>query len=670
MNWRKRTVSDVLNVRGTYILDTFNEYLENVYWVDRKYQRKLVWTLKEKQDFIDTILHNYPVPIFLVAKYKLEGEEKYRKDIIDGLQRLNAIFSFIQNEFPVKTPDGNYRYFNLSALAGANEMIARGILRQEPDMMDCDTSRKFLNYQLPITTTEVSDSEIEDIFVRINATGRKLSKQDLRQAGAIGAFSDLVRQTACYVRGDISESDTVPLSEMPSLSLSNKNLKYDIDVRNAFWIKHGILTENNLRISRDEEIIARIYSYMILGNSISPSSNALNRMYTIGTEYNEKLNNYVEQNGLLNVMDKFSKVYADILHIFDSVDAVFSSWIFENRDISGKSKVFQALFLALFELKEEMFVVEDYTRVADAIEYIGNREFREITNDNDWNARVRNDTIRRVRSILQPEMVKVIPDTRGVNDEWKLKLEMMLLSAAGVESQMYDFKMGLTTLSTGIRNDECISKIVKTLTAMANTNPDKEATIVIGIANDEEDARQFSQYYSTNCVRVANCYVTGIDDEIKKFWKNRDAYFTYIKDKIAMEGTRASEEVVGLILRNFYPIVYQERTLVILTLRNPGKPLAYDKILYERHGSHNVKIDTGTPEFYNLIARTTKASSQSNVINTVWNPLSVLKEHFGDTAKDEAQKLISCVTPAVAKLNDLQTDEDKLAYMMRQEGYL
>lgn len=52
------------------------------------------------------------------------------------------------------------------------------------------------------------------------------------------------------------------------------------------------------------------------------------------------------------------------------------------------------------------------------------------------------------------------------------------------------------------------------------------------------------------------------------------------------------------------------------------------------------------------------------------DPMSLLAERFGDSAQDEAQKLISCVTPAVAKLNDLQTDEDKLIYMMKQEGYL
>lgn len=82
-------------------------------------------------------------------------------------------------------------------------MMQKGILIQRDNKLDSDICRRFLNYQLPITTTEVSDTEIEDIFIRINSTGRKLSTQDLRQAGAIGLFSDLVRKTACYIRGDV-----------------------------------------------------------------------------------------------------------------------------------------------------------------------------------------------------------------------------------------------------------------------------------------------------------------------------------------------------------------------------------------------------------------------------------------------------------------------------------
>lgn len=602
MNWRKRTVTEELNVRGTYILDTFNDFLNNVFWVNRKYQRKLVWTLEEKQSFIDTILHNYPVPIFLLAKYKLENENNYRKEIIDGLQRLNAIFSFIKNEFPIKWIDGKFYYFNVSALADSEKMIEDGLLTQKDNKLDSTVCRKFLNYQLPITTTEVSDTEIEDIFIRINSTGRKLSAQDLRQAGAVGFFSDLVRKTACYIRGDITDEDIVSLSKMPSLSLSNRKLKYEINLYNTFWMKNKILTEKNIRISRDEEIIARIYSYMILGEKVSPSSNALTKMYDNDSSQNNKLNKYVETCGIINMMDMFSKVFSDFNKIFESVNSNFSSWIFKNDDTKGKAKVFQSMFLSLYELRKDMFLIDNYREIANSIKNIGDNEFTEITNNEEWNINVRNKSIRRIKSILQPLMFKTIPAKE--NNIWKLKLEALLSEASGVETQMYDFKLGLTTLETGKRNYECTPKIVKTLIAMGNTLPNKEATILIGIANNLQAAKQFRDHYKSNWIKVGECYVTGIDEEVKKYWKNAEEYYDYIKSVIEKEPIPT--EVSGQILQKFQPVIYEGKTLILLTFKNMGNPVAYNSIFYERHGSHNTPIEVNTPQFYDLIQRTAK----------------------------------------------------------------
>lgn len=605
MNRRNRTVTDELNVRGIYILDVFNEYLEDIFWVNRKYQRKLVWTLEEKQAFIDTILHNYPVPIFLLAKYKLEGEDNYRKEIIDGLQRLNAIISFIKNEFPIRWHD-DYYYFNVSALAGSDKMIEEGLLIQENNKLDYTICRKFLNYQLPVTTTEVSDTEIEDIFIRINSTGRKLSAQDLRQAGAVGSFSDLVRKTACYIRGDITEEDIVALSRMPSLSLSNRKLDYEINLYDTFWIKNRILTEKNIRLSRDEEIIARIYCYMILGDKVSPSSNALTRMYDINSSQNGELNRYVEKYGLLDMMDMFSKVYSDFNRIFESVHSNFSSWVFRNDDTKGKAKVFQSMFLSLYDLRKDMFVIDDFKEIAKYIKYIGDKEFTEITNEEEWNIKVRNDSIRRIKSILKPLMIKTIAAKE--NNVWKLKLETLLSSASGIETQMFDFKLGLTTLKTGSHNNECVSKMVKTLVAMGNTMPDKEATIIIGVANDFQSAKLFKQHYNSNWIKTAECYVTGIDEEIKKYWKNKEEYYDFIKNMIEKEPVPS--EVSGQILRNFQPVNYEDKTLIILSFKNMGNPVAYDSIFYERHGSHNTVIEVNTPEFYDLLKRTMKKEEQ------------------------------------------------------------
>jgi uncharacterized protein with ParB-like and HNH nuclease domain len=43
-------------------------YVNNRLVVNRRYQRKLVWSIEEKQAFIDSIVRGFPVPMFLFAE--------------------------------------------------------------------------------------------------------------------------------------------------------------------------------------------------------------------------------------------------------------------------------------------------------------------------------------------------------------------------------------------------------------------------------------------------------------------------------------------------------------------------------------------------------------------------------------------------------------------------
>lgn len=76
----------------------YQYYIENKFIVNRKYQRKLVWTMEEKAAFIDSLQKFYSVPLFLFANKNIEGVTSF--EIIDGMQRLNAIMAFIENEYP------------------------------------------------------------------------------------------------------------------------------------------------------------------------------------------------------------------------------------------------------------------------------------------------------------------------------------------------------------------------------------------------------------------------------------------------------------------------------------------------------------------------------------------------------------------------------------------
>ena len=607
MKERVRTMANELDVKGTYILDMFMRYQGNKLFINRKYQRKLVWTVEEKQEFINTILLRYPVPLFLLVKYKAGDNKDYQYDVIDGLQRLDAIFSFIKNEFPARGRDGKSHYFNVDALAGSADIVKTENITIHGDTFDRETCRMFLNYELPVSTTEASDQDVINIFKRINSTGRKLSKQDLRQAGAVGEFADLVRRTACEIRGDVTEDDIVLFRQMPELSLSNKKLRYSIDIRQSFWMKQGILTPDNIRISRDEELVARIYGYILLGKSVSPSSKTVDLFYSEPSMYYQKLNCLAREQGNEYLMGLFLDIYRDIIRIVDSVNMTFEKLLFVNSETRGKSKVFLALFLTLYELRGDHFVINDYREAAFVLKGAGNREFKEITDDDEWNADVRNTSIRRLRSILQPRMVKRIP-AKPVS-EWEKELEKML-SSYGAEQQMYDFKLGLTNLENGQRNPGCISKIVKTLTAMVNTHPEKTATVLLGVANDLSAAQSHKDHYGVTWVEYKRCYVTGVESEMKKYWKNDpDRYKGFIRSVVEKEPIR--EEYKDQILRTMRMIEYKEKVILVFTLKSTGSAISYDKKYYDRHDSHLHEVELGSAEFDAMVARVAECTKDT-----------------------------------------------------------
>jgi uncharacterized protein with ParB-like and HNH nuclease domain len=87
-----------LTVRGESVETTYRNFRQAKYWVNRRYQRKLIWTMEEKQGFIDSLIRGFPVPIVLLAESTSQGSNL---EIIDGMQRLNAVVSFIENDYAV-----------------------------------------------------------------------------------------------------------------------------------------------------------------------------------------------------------------------------------------------------------------------------------------------------------------------------------------------------------------------------------------------------------------------------------------------------------------------------------------------------------------------------------------------------------------------------------------
>jgi uncharacterized protein with ParB-like and HNH nuclease domain len=61
------TMSELAS-QPTSIQSVYAMYREDKLFVNRRYQRKLVWTLEEKQRLIESIVKRYPIPAILIAE--------------------------------------------------------------------------------------------------------------------------------------------------------------------------------------------------------------------------------------------------------------------------------------------------------------------------------------------------------------------------------------------------------------------------------------------------------------------------------------------------------------------------------------------------------------------------------------------------------------------------
>ena len=176
--------------RGMSIQEAYREYADGNFRVNRQYQRKLVWGLDEKRRLIDSVLKGYPIPLILLATRVDEtGTKTY--DILDGMQRLNAVFSYIENKY-----DLNGRRFNVEQLARAKQLAEAGAFTAEQineRLLDERSCARLLEYTFAVTEfLAVDQAAVNEVFGRINAYGRRLSKQERRQAGVVSPFANFI----------------------------------------------------------------------------------------------------------------------------------------------------------------------------------------------------------------------------------------------------------------------------------------------------------------------------------------------------------------------------------------------------------------------------------------------------------------------------------------------
>lgn len=184
-----------------------------------EFQRRLVWSNKDKVAFVRTVLEGYPFPEIYIAAGRVdpvtgEGTEL----LVDGQQRLTTLFQYFKGHPDLKLPSDVSKYIDLPT----------------------DEKLQFLEYEVVVRDLGKRPLyEVKEIFQRINSTNYGLNAMEVhnaRYAGEIKAFAEEIsllpvfEQKKIFTATDIKRMNDVRYCLVLIVTLIDGYFNRDVDL--------------------------------------------------------------------------------------------------------------------------------------------------------------------------------------------------------------------------------------------------------------------------------------------------------------------------------------------------------------------------------------------------------------------------------------------------------
>jgi hypothetical protein len=140
------------------------------------FQRGYVWSNPTASRLIESIILNVPIPPCYLSQ-----NDEFELDVIDGQQRLQSIYRFIDNQFALSSLAISTEFNNLR-------------FHQLPNKVQRQIKTHTIRC---VMITNKSHPDVKfDIFERLNSNTSTLNAQELRNCIYRGNFNDLLRKIA------------------------------------------------------------------------------------------------------------------------------------------------------------------------------------------------------------------------------------------------------------------------------------------------------------------------------------------------------------------------------------------------------------------------------------------------------------------------------------------
>lgn len=212
---RELSISDIKKFYDRFI-EFQNEYSSNVgidytdlgdaLILEPSFQREYVWNQPKKQQLVDSILLGIPIPTFYFSI-----DKNGNLLVVDGKQRINSILEFLEGKLSLPS---SYRFLCLDKDSKHDVHFKE---------LESRVKRKFEDY--PLTCYLVDSSVIprfqNEIFMRVNRGGERLTIQEIRNASNVGKVTYLLNKIS-----DNKELRIVPIKRKKDQYLVLRFLAY------------------------------------------------------------------------------------------------------------------------------------------------------------------------------------------------------------------------------------------------------------------------------------------------------------------------------------------------------------------------------------------------------------------------------------------------------------
>lgn len=260
------------------------------------FQRNPVWTDEQASYLVDTVLSDLPFPeIYLRSRTDAKGNLKH--EVVDGQQRIRSLLSFAADDLTLEGPE-----------------VTSTLVGKSFDDLSKKQKERFWDYSVVVRDLgNASNTEIRDLFRRLNKHSVVLNAQELRHARFKGAFIQLMEE----------------LSDDP------------------WWSDVRLVTPKQVRRMEDIEFVSELFVGMMAGPQ--------NKKETIDEYYEAYERDFSDK-------AKHAKRFRDTRALL--CDTLTDK---ELIDWSGKSD-FYPLFLSFSKFAEEHWTAEQKKNVAAELE--------------------------------------------------------------------------------------------------------------------------------------------------------------------------------------------------------------------------------------------------------------------------------------------------------------